>query len=138
VEAGDQTHSGPDKNAAHEQRTQDSPEQNAMLLLFRDREIIEDYEEDEEIIDAQGKFKNIPSDEFQRGMVALPEVQQDREGSGQRNVYGAPAQRLARTDDAAGTVDAQIHHQHAQREKVEQNPEVEQWLFLAALAIVDC
>jgi hypothetical protein len=39
---------------------------------------------------------------------------------------------------AATVEEAQVRQQHPEHEKIEQNPEVEQWEFLAALGIVDC
>ena len=91
MEAGDQADPGADKDAAHDQRADNAPEQNAMLLLFRDRKIIEDHQEDEEIIDAEGNFQNVTGDELERDLVSLPEIKNDRERSGQRNVHGAPS-----------------------------------------------
>ena len=120
VKPGDQAHPGANKDAAQEQRAQNTPEQNAMLLLLRDREIIEDHEEDEEIIDAERNFQNIAGDELQRSLVPLPEIQDNREPSRQPNIQGAPIKRLSKPDDVAAAVeDAKIQHQHAEHEQVE-------------------
>ena len=95
--------------------------------------IVEDHEEDEKIVDAERKFQNVTGDELQRDLVSLPEVKQDRERGRQRNVDRAPTQRRAKADNPARPMeDAKIQHQHAEREKVEENPEIEQWEFLAA------
>ena len=45
VEAVDQTYSGKDEKNAHEERTENSPEQHAALVLFGDGKVAEDYEE---------------------------------------------------------------------------------------------
>jgi hypothetical protein len=104
-----------------------------MLLLFGHGEVFEDHEEDEQVIHAEGDFQNIPSDELQRNLVSLPEVQQNREPGGQRDVHRAPAQGCAKTDNPAATMNTKIQQQHAERENVEENPEVEQWEVLEAL-----
>jgi hypothetical protein len=110
-----------------------------MLLRFGDCEVVEDYEKDEKVIDAEGNLQNITRYELERGLVSLPEVQDGREPGGQPNIHGAPSQRFAKPDDMAATVEeAQVRQQHPEHEKIEQNPEVEQWEFLAALGIVDC
>jgi hypothetical protein len=69
--------------------------------------------------------------------VSLPEIKEDREPGGQRNVYRAPDQSRAKTDNPAAAMDAKNHQQHAQRENVEENPDVKQWAVLAAKEIVD-
>ena len=61
-------------------------------------------EEDEEVIDAERNFQNVAGDELQRDLVSLPEIENDRERSGQHNVHRAPAQRSAKADNAAGTM----------------------------------
>ena len=79
MKAVDQADSGANKDAAHDERAQNSPEQHAMLLVLRHRKIVEDHEEDEQIIDAERKFQNIAGDELQRRLMSLPEVQDGRE-----------------------------------------------------------
>src|SRR5216684_74728 len=73
VEAFDQADPSKNKDAAHEQRSDDSPEQHASLVLLGNGEIAEDHEEDEEIVDAEGEFENVAGDEFQCDLAPLPE-----------------------------------------------------------------
>ena len=100
-----------------------------MLLLFRHRKKVEDDKEEEKVVSAEGNFQNVTGDELQRHLVSLPEVEKDRERSGQRDVHCAPSQGCAKTDDSAGTMEAQVHQQHREHENVEENPEIEQWEF---------
>ena len=128
MKTGDQADSGADEDTPHDERAQNAPEQNAMLQVFGDREIIEDHEEEEKVIDAERKLQDITGYEFEPRLGSLPEVQDGGKDGGQRNVHGTQAQRPAKSHNVAGAVeDAKIQHQHTEREKVEQNPEIEQW-----------
>src|ERR1700683_1956290 len=99
-----------------------------MLVLVGNGEKVEDQEKNEKIVDAQGNFENITGNEFQRNLASLPEIKQNREPGSQGNVDRAQAERSAKADNVARAVEeAKIGQQHAQREKVEENPEIEQW-----------
>ena len=111
MKAVDQSNPGADEDAAQHERADDAPEQNAMLLLFRDRKKIEDDQEDEEIIGAEGNFQNVTSDELERYLASLPEIKKDGERSGEDNVDCAPSQGGAKTDGPAGTMQAQVQQQ---------------------------
>ncbi len=52
VEALDQADAGNNENAAHQERTENSPEQHAALMLLRHSEIAEDYKEKKKIVHA--------------------------------------------------------------------------------------
>src|SRR5205823_4989338 len=69
VKTGDQANAGTDKDAAHDQRAQHAPEQDAMLMLFGDREKIEDHQEDKKVIDAERKLQNVAGDKLQRRLM---------------------------------------------------------------------
>ena len=123
----DQLYSGADKNSPQNERTQDSPKEHTMLLLFRNGEVIEDDEENKEIVDAQGELDYIAGNELEAGLTALPEIQNGGEGSRLCDVHEAPAKRLTELNDVARPVkDAQVDDQHGERENVETNPEIEQ------------
>ncbi len=47
VKSLDQAHAGDDENRPHDQRAQDSPEQDLVLVAGRHLEITEDQQEDE-------------------------------------------------------------------------------------------
>ena len=64
VEALDQADAGKNKDAAHQHRPDNSPEQYPMLMLLGHGEITEDQEEDKKIIDAEREFENVAGDEL--------------------------------------------------------------------------
>ena len=67
-------------------------------------------------------------------MGTLPEIQPSSEKQGENHIHGTPAQSFAEPHDMARAVeDLEVQHQHAQREKVEENPEVEQTVVIPAV-----
>ena len=134
--------SAPAQVSPQNQCAQDSPEQDAVLLLVGNGKIIEDHEEDKQIVDAERQLHHVSGDEFQTRLTPLPEVQDDGERGRQRDVHQAQSQRSAKLHAVARTVeDTQVEYQHAQREDVEENPEVEQEAprqCLGISQILDC
>jgi hypothetical protein len=57
VKALDEADPGEDEAAAHHHRAENSPKQNAVLVLLGHGEVAEDYEEDEKIVDAERELK---------------------------------------------------------------------------------
>ena len=136
MEAVDHANARGDKNTTHDQCADDSPEKNAVLLLFGNGKILEDHQEDEKVVDAQRQFKNIAGEEFQAALAILPDIEPAGEEQGQRHIHGAPAQGFTKAHHVAGTVkDLQVEHQHAEREQIEENPEIEQADGLGCLRI---
>jgi hypothetical protein len=107
--------------------------------MFGKEKIAENYEEEKKIVHAEGEFEDVTGDEFKRDLASLPEKNEARKGRGQADPHGAIGQGLAWADNAAAALeDQEIQRQHAQREQVEENPEVEQRTFLRELKIDDC
>ncbi len=52
------------ENGAHDQRTNDAPEQYFVLVLGCDAEETENQNEDEEVIDAKRKFNHVTGNEL--------------------------------------------------------------------------
>src|SRR5829696_7747639 len=48
---------GPNHHAAHDERAEDTPEEDAMLVFGRVAEISEDQGDDEDVVHRQGKFE---------------------------------------------------------------------------------
>ena len=127
MEALDQTNAGEDEEAAHQQSAENPPEKNAVLVLLGDGKIAEDYQEDKKIIDAEREFEYVAGDKLDGNLPALPEKNQRRQKPRRARTTGRSSQRIARTHNAAAPVeDEEIQHQHAQREQVEEDPEIEQ------------
>jgi hypothetical protein len=76
MEALDETNAGENEGGAHQQSAENPPEKNAVLVLFGDGKIAEDYQEDEKIIDAERKFEYVAGDELDGNLPALPEKNQ--------------------------------------------------------------
>ena len=53
VKTMDQLYAGSDEDAPHDERSQNAPEQNSMLLLLGNGKVIEDQKEDEKIVHAE-------------------------------------------------------------------------------------
>src|ERR1700693_279444 len=107
-------------------------------MLLGHGKVAEDDEEDEEIVNAEGEFKQVAGCEFESGLAALPEKEQSSKNGGEHDPHGAPRQRLLRANHTAATGHHQkVEHQHSEREQIEENPEIEQWASFAGY-IVDC
>src|SRR5690606_29940234 len=63
VEALEERRAEHDENRAHDERTQDPPEQDPVLVLTRNRECREDDDEDEDIVDRQRLLDQITREE---------------------------------------------------------------------------
>ena len=63
VETVNQLHSDADHHAPHHQRTEDSPQQHAMLIGCRDLEVSQHQRNHEDVIDAQRLFENVAHEE---------------------------------------------------------------------------
>jgi hypothetical protein len=122
----DESDPGQDERRAHEQSAENPPEQHAMLVLLGNREVVEDYEKNEKIIDAERKFEDVTCDELDGNLPALPEKNEHSEGCRQSQPHGTAGQRIAGADTTAAVEDAQVQHQHRDREKVKDDPEIDQ------------
>jgi hypothetical protein len=126
VKALDETDSGKDESRAHEQCPENSPKQHAMLVLLGNGKVAEDYEEDEKIIDAEREFEYITGNEFDSYLATLPEKNQSGKGESQSQPDSTSGERLTGTYATAAVKDAEVQHQHADREKIEEYPEINQ------------
>ena len=72
VEAVDEAYAGEDEDASHDERPNDSPEQNLVLVVARHLEITEDDQEHEQIVDTEREFDHIAGDELKRRSTAVP------------------------------------------------------------------
>src|SRR6266849_9111330 len=104
MESLDEGNAGSDKNGAHDEGAQDSPEQYLVLVDRRHLEETEDEEEDEEVVDAQREFDDVSGDELQRGRAAVPEENDDRKNCGQGDPGYAPDQGFAELYGVGATV----------------------------------
>src|ERR1700743_3293953 len=97
-----------------------------MLLALGDGKIAEDHEKNKKVIDAERKLQNVSGNKFQRDRLPLPEINDPRKNRGQAYPDPAPYQRFFRARRFAAALEiAQIDRQHAKRENIEKNPEIE-------------
>src|ERR1700747_2061945 len=89
VEALDQANSSKDEDAAHEERTEDPPKEDAALVLLRNGKVPEDHEKDEKIVYTEGKFEHVTGNEFQSHLSPLPKENQSGKSSGEGDPHGA-------------------------------------------------
>src|SRR5215469_11045252 len=99
-----QSDAGADEDSTQDQRTDDSPEQHPMLLLFRDGEEVEDYEEDKQIVDTEGELENVPGEKLETILMSLPKIEDSGEGESHGNVHGAPAKSFTKSNYTPGAV----------------------------------
>src|SRR4029453_594545 len=78
-----QSSAGSDKNRSHEQRADNPPKKNSMLIDGRGREVLKDHEKDEEIIDAEGFFDDITGEKFESFLLSPNKVDSEVKNQGQ-------------------------------------------------------
>ena len=60
-----------DHRAAHHQRAEDAPEQHAVLVDRRHREVTEDHRDDEDVVDAERLLDDVAGEVLQRRRAAV-------------------------------------------------------------------
>src|SRR5207245_3352480 len=118
----DEAHTGADEYATHDQRTHNSPEEHPVLMLFRHGKVAKHHQEDKKVINAEREFDDIAGEELECGLLALPEINDGREGGSQTNPHRAPSHGLAKTHDMTSAMeDAQVQHQHRNCKQIEKD-----------------
>ncbi len=119
VESLDQAYAGHDENGAHDERAQNSPEQDLVLVGRRHLKETEDQQEDEKVIDTERKLDDVSGDELQHGGTAMPEKDHASEDRGQCDPSDTPEHGFAKFYGVGAAVeDAQVQHQHGEDEKI--------------------
>src|SRR5207248_6941456 len=115
-----------DKAEAENQSANDPPKQDLVLMFFRDAEVLEEHEEDEEIVHAHRFFDHVAGYKLESRMSAVPKIDKHSETSGKADPEGAPGEGLFHAHHAGIAVKhAQVEHQHEGNENIEAHPEVE-------------
>jgi len=68
----DEKRSGGNHGPSHNQRANDPPEQNAMLMLLGNSEIREDQNDDEDVVDRERVLDEVSGEEFECCLVPTP------------------------------------------------------------------
>ena len=95
VERLEQRRAGDDEDRAHDERAEDPPEQHAVLVGLRHREVREDHEEDEDVVDRQRLLDQVagrgtPGLASGRTSVQTAEVEREGECRPTRRSTSAP------------------------------------------------
>src|SRR3954463_11426779 len=119
----EQRGAGGDESAAHHERAEDAPEEDAVLQLRRHAEEGEDQHDDEDVVDAERLLDHVPGEELQRRTAAEPEVDERVERERQRDPDGAPGERFAYGDDVHFAMEhAEVEREEREDSEVEENP----------------
>src|SRR6185503_15735439 len=121
----DESHAGHDEHGAHDEGSQNSPEQDLVLMDGGHMEEAENQQEHEEVIDAERKLDDVSGDKLERGGATVPEENHHREDDGQGDPHCAPGQGFAKLYGVGAAMEhTQVEHQHGEDEKIEQDPTV--------------
>ncbi len=115
-----------DEDRSKDQRSEHSPEQHAMLVLGRHREVPEDQCEDKDVVDRQRLLDQVSREVLTGEIRPLPGPDHHAERQPQRYPHGTPCRGLLRADDVRIPVEhEQIDRQHPQDERDERCPDPE-------------
>ena len=92
VENVDERDADGDHRAAHDERAEDAPKQQAMLKFRRHAEIGKDDRHDQDVVERERKFDDIAGGELDRFLAAAP----DENGRGKQHGQREPARRSRR------------------------------------------
>ena len=116
----DERNADADHQAAHEQRPQDAPEEDAVLELLGNAEIGEDEGDDEDVVHREGQLDGVASDELEGLLVSAQRLEAQGKEHRQAEPDERAQERLPELDDVGAAMeDAQVQsqkHQHARDE----------------------
>src|SRR3989304_2926048 len=124
VELPDERHPDEYQQSSHQQGTDDSPEEDLVLVLCRHFEIRENHQEDEEIVDAQRFFDDEAREELESDLGTLEEVDTGIEEEGKEDPECAPKKRFLDLDFMRLLVEhPQVENKHENDKEIENRPE---------------
>lgn len=124
VEAREQRGAEGDEDRAHDDRAEDAPEENAMLVDLRNGEGGEEHDEDEDVVDGERLLDDVAGEELHGLVAAEAEIDPAVEDERQRDPDPAPGERLFEADLVRlAAEDAKIEREHAEDEGAEGEPE---------------
>src|SRR5581483_10468836 len=113
-----------DERGAHDESAENAPEQRTMLRLRRNREVPEDEQEYEDVVDAERVLDQIAGQEFEAPLAPEGAHDPDVECSRERDPDDRPRQRLLSADGVRVAVEQpQIEREQSYDECGESNPE---------------
>ena len=120
---GDEFGADSDHGGAHNEGTEDAPEEDFVLVAWRDGEVGEEQGDDEDVIDAEGFLDDVAGEEFEGFVIAHEVPNTEIEGEGEGDPDEGPRDGLFDGDDVAFAVkDAEVERQHDEDKDVEADP----------------
>jgi hypothetical protein len=116
----DECHACKNKECTHENGSNDAPEQDFVLVLWRNLEKPEDHDEHEQIVDAQRFFDEVAGEEFKGFLVSDKVIDANVEGNGQSDPEQTPEQGGFNFDDRIlfmKNKEVKAEHNHDKNEK---------------------
>ena len=123
IHQGDERDADADHQAAHDQRAENAPVQDAMLVFAGNAEIGKDEGDDKDVVHREGQLDQIAGDELEGLLLSTQGLQ----GQGKEHRQGEPdrrpGERFLEVDDVGAAVeDAQVERQEDQHAGDETNP----------------
>src|SRR3989454_12120269 len=114
MKPADQSHAGKDEHCPHDERAQNPPEQNFVLLLVGYSEITEDHEEDEQGVHAERELDYVTCHELERGRPPVPEIEEHSKCASQVDPHHTPTEPIAKPNGVLSTMtNPHIQNQHS-------------------------
>ena len=121
----DQHRADGDERAPQDQRAQHAEEQDAVLELWRNREVAEDDRPDEHVVDGQGLLDEVAGEVLLPDLGPLPRPEQRSEADAQRHPDGAPGRGLADLDHVGVAVGDEVDGEHGEDDGDDADPHPE-------------
>jgi hypothetical protein len=119
----DQGYPDDDESATHDQRADDSPEEDLVLVLGRNLEIGKDQKKDKEVVNAEGFFYQIAGEKLKSRFITPPEIDDDIETQGNGDPECAPKKGFLDLDLVRPPIENdQIKGEQSQYASVESYP----------------
>src|SRR6266542_1311116 len=107
----------------HHERTEDAPEEDAVLVPRRDGEPGEDQHEDEDVVDRERLLDEVAGEELEPGLRPLHPPHAEAEEERERDPDRAPGRRLLHLHLVRVPVEhAEVQREHREDEQVEDDP----------------
>jgi hypothetical protein len=124
VKSLNQRDPGNDEDGSQDNGTENSPEEDLMLIARGDFEVGEDEQEDKDIVHAEGLFDQVTRQKLKRFLGAIPEVNSHIEEKCQGNPDSTPDEGFSNMDDMSLALEnLQIQDEHCKDEKIKDHPE---------------
>ena len=124
IEALNQNGANADHCAAHDERAQNSPEKQAMLVPGVNAKILEDQNEDEYVVHAERFFDYISGKKLEAGATPMGRKNPQSEPNGKRDPQRAFEPRLANRNRVGAAMEkTQVQQQEHRNAGVEGDPQ---------------